>query len=63
MLLLRRIELYLKRSETPATAFGRAAVNDPRFVHDLRRGREPRPRTKARVHAWLDRKEKDTPWD
>ena len=63
MLLLRRIELYLKRSETPATTFGREAVNDPRFVHDLRRGREPRPATDARVHAWLDRVERGTPWD
>lgn len=63
MLLLRRIELYLRRSETSATTFGRTAVNDPRFVHDLRRGREPRPETEARVQAWLDRKESSTPWD
>ena len=63
MLLLRRIELYLRRAETTPTRFGRDALNDPRFVHDLRRGREPRPETNARVHAWLDRKASGTPWD
>ncbi|MGQ0590118.1 MAG: hypothetical protein ACT4N8_11415 [Sphingosinicella sp.] len=63
MLLRKRIELYLKRAEMPATRFGREALGDPRFVHDIRRGREPRPETRARVHAWLDRKEGGTPWD
>jgi hypothetical protein len=29
-------------------------VGDPRFVRDLRNGREPRDDTAARVHAWLD---------
>jgi hypothetical protein len=33
----------------PATKFGRLAVNDPRFVLDLRNGREPRSHTTARV--------------
>lgn len=35
----------------PATTFGRHAVNDPRLVEDLRAGREPRPRTAARIDA------------
>ena len=56
--LLRRIERYLRRSGTAATRFGRDAVNDPRFVFDLRRGREPRPRVQARVLAYLDEGEK-----
>jgi hypothetical protein len=34
--------------------FGRDAVGDPRFVFDLRKGREPRPRTIARVLAYLE---------
>lgn len=54
MILLRRIERYLRRSGTPATRFGRDAVRDPRFVFDLRRGREPRSPTLRRVHAYLD---------
>lgn len=33
--------------------FGRMAVRDPRFVFDLRRGREPRPATEARVRAFI----------
>ncbi|NIJ23757.1 hypothetical protein [Sphingomonas japonica] len=36
-----------------ASAFGRRAMADPRFVHDLRRGREPRPRTVRRIESFL----------
>ena len=57
MHLLRRIEGYLRRSATPPTRFGREAVHDPRFVFDLRNGREPRPATAARVHNWIDDQE------
>jgi hypothetical protein len=32
-------------------------VGDPRFVFDLRNGREPRQSTSARVHQWLDGQE------
>ena len=52
-MLLRQIERYIRQSGMPPTRFGRETVNDPRFVHDLRLGREPRPRTAARVAAWL----------
>lgn len=54
MTLLRRIERYLRDSGTPPTRFGRDAVGDPRFVFDLRAGREPRPETARRVLTWLD---------
>jgi hypothetical protein len=54
MHLLRRIERYLRETDTPATRFGREAVSDPRFVFDLRIGREPRIETERRVHAFLD---------
>lgn len=57
MHLLRRIEVYLRKSGTAPTRFGREAVSDPRFVLDLRRGREPRPSTCRRVSALLDRLE------
>jgi hypothetical protein len=53
----RRIELYLRRTQTAATRFGRDAVGDPRFVLDLRKGRELRETTEKRVHAWLDARE------
>lgn len=54
MHLLYRIERYLRATGMPPTRFGRDAVSDPRFVFDLRSGREPRPATERRVHAWLD---------
>lgn len=52
--LLREIEIFLRSSGVPAARFGRNAVNDPRFVFDLRRGREPRPQTVARVVDYLE---------
>jgi hypothetical protein len=58
MILHRRIELYLRRSRTPPTRFGREVVGDPRFVFDLRLGRQPREPTRRRVVAWLDANEK-----
>lgn len=57
MHLLTRIQRYLGRSGLSPSAFGRRVVGDPRFVHDLRKGREPRLATEARIHAWLDRHE------
>jgi hypothetical protein len=58
MHLLRRIELYLRRTGIPPTRFGREVVRDPRFVFDLRNGREPRPATSRRVTAYLELAEK-----
>jgi len=52
--LLREVEKFLNRSQTAPTRFGRDAVGDPRFVFDLRRGREPRPTTVERVRAFLE---------
>ena len=54
MQLLREIEKYLRSRELPAARFGREAMGDPRFVFDLRKGREPRARTVARVRAFLE---------
>ena len=54
MHLLREVEKFLRRSDIAPTRFGREAVGDPRFVFDLRRGRDPRPQTVARVKAFLD---------
>jgi hypothetical protein len=52
--LLREVEKFLNRSQTAPTRFGRDVVGDPRFVFDLRRGREPRPATVKRVRAFLE---------
>ena len=51
--LLREVEKFLRASKVPATRFGREAMRDPRFVFDLRRGREPRAATVIRVRAYL----------
>ncbi|WP_084717794.1 hypothetical protein [Sphingomonas sanxanigenens] len=53
MTLLREIERHLRATSTSATRFGREALGDPRLVHDLRAGREPRPATVARVRAFI----------
>ena len=54
MYLLRDVEKFLRTSNMPAARFGREAVKDPRFVFDLRKGREPRQRTIDRVLAFLE---------
>lgn len=54
MYLLREIEKFLRISQIPPARFGREAMGDPRFVLDLRNGREPRPRTIARIRHYLE---------
>ena len=54
MILLREIEKFLRHNDTAPTRFGRDVVGDPRFVFDLRNGRDPRPSTEARVRAYLE---------
>ena len=56
MSLLHRINRYLDAANMPPTRFGRIAVNDPRLVQDLRRGRELGERVRARVEAMLAEK-------
>lgn len=53
MHLLGRITHFLDRTGMPETKFGRLAVHDPRFVSDLRAGREPRPSTIARIERFI----------
>ena len=53
-MLIRKIEQFLRRHDMPATKFGRLAAHDPRFVLDLRMGREPRPRTEQRVEHFMN---------
>jgi hypothetical protein len=48
--LLRDVEKFLRQSDVPATRFGRNVMGDPRFVFDLRNGRDPRPGTIARAY-------------
>ena len=58
MSLLWEIKLYCRRTETPPTRFGRLAVNDPRLVGDLARGRRPGRSVEARVKDFIARNER-----
>lgn len=51
--LLRTVERHIVETGIPPTRFGRDAVGDPRLVDDLRRGREPKRETSARILAFI----------
>ncbi len=51
----RLVERFLRETDMPPSTFGREAVNDPRFVRDLRNGRECRARTYERVLDFINR--------
>lgn len=53
MCLLFKIQNFMRRTGMPATKFGRLAVNDPRLVGDLKRGRTPGPRLTYRVERFI----------
>ena len=53
-MLIRKIEVFLRRTGMHPTTFGREAVGDPRFVFDLRRGRTPRTRMERRVEHFMN---------
>ncbi|MEI6485742.1 MAG: hypothetical protein WCO11_05690 [Sphingomonadales bacterium] len=53
MSLLPVVERHLRVHGVPPSRFGRLVAGDPRFVFDLRRGREPRRATTERVLAHI----------
>ena len=53
-MLIRKIEKFLRQHDMPPTKFGRLAAHDPRFVLDLRNGREPRVTTERRVEHFMN---------
>lgn len=53
MNLLQQIERNCRDRGISVTRFGRECLNDPCFVAQLRRGREPRDATRAKVFAYL----------
>jgi hypothetical protein len=53
-MLIRSIEKFLRLHAMPPTKFGRLAAHDPRFVLDLRLGREPRDRTEQRIRGFME---------
>jgi len=53
MSLLIKIDRFCRATRMPATKFGRLAVNDPRLVHDLKLGRQPRRKMVERVERFI----------
>ena len=53
MNLLTIVERHLRKAALSPSRFGRQVSGDPRFVFDLRNGREPRPAMRARVLAYI----------
>lgn len=53
-MLIRKIEKFMRRTGMAATTFGKKAARDPRFVFDLRNGREPRVCTEKRVEHFMN---------
>jgi hypothetical protein len=45
---------YCQRQDVAETMFGRYAASDPRFIGDLRRGRQPGERLTRRVLAYIE---------
>ncbi len=58
-MLIRKVEVFLRRTGMPATTFGRLATRDPRFVFDLRNGRTPRARMERRVEHFMNEHHED----
>lgn len=50
---LAEIETELREKGVAPSRFGRTALNDPRLVFDMRRGRRLTPANAARVRACL----------
>jgi len=48
-----RIDRYLRATAMPPTKFGRLAVNDPRLIGDMRRGRQLGRSITRRIEAFI----------
>lgn len=59
-MLIRRIEVFLRRTGMPCTKFGRLAACDPRLVGDLRNGRIPRTIMERRVEHFMNAYQEET---
>lgn len=51
---LAKVEEFLAASGITPTAFGARALNDPTLVHEMRRGRECKRATRARIVEFID---------
>lgn len=53
-MLIRSVEKFLRRHAMAPTTFSRLATRDPRFVADLRNGRQPGPALERRVEHFMN---------
>lgn len=53
--LLSEINIFLNKTEMKPTAFGKAAVGDGSFVHNLKRGLDIRMSTYAKVKNFINK--------
>lgn len=53
MNLQQQIERFLRKTGLAPTTFGRLAAHDPRFVFDVRNGRQVGEALARRVRAWI----------
>jgi hypothetical protein len=51
--LLAEIAAFCERSSMSAATFGKQAMGDPRFVYDIRSGRQCLPRTVEKARAFI----------
>jgi hypothetical protein len=51
--LLAEIAAFCERSSMSAATFGKQAMGDPRFVYDIRSGRQCLPRTVEKARAFM----------
>lgn len=49
----REIQRYLKETGLPPTRFGRLAVNDPRLIGDMQRGRQLGVAVRTRILRYI----------
>ncbi len=54
MCLLLKIDRYLRLTKMPRSQFGRLAINDPRLVTDMMRGRVIKPATARRIERFME---------
>jgi len=48
------IHLFLKRRGMTADEFSRRALNDPKYLSEMKRGRTPKPATIAKIRAFME---------
>jgi hypothetical protein len=56
---LQQVETFLERTGMSPTAFGKAALNDPNFVFDLRCGRRPNLDLVDTIQAFMAKHDRD----